>query len=299
MRSRAIAFISLFLLLLAGGCGDLPFPAPTPTPAPTVPPPPTPTPVPTPTPTPLPPIPLTFRFPETVTALEGVTVRVELPGLVQRDPRAQVWAQILPPGSREPVWESALQSNGATAYVSPELVYFPLEALPGDWRLSISVRSTAPVLGPRLFRFRQEPIPFWDLTGLVPAEVRLKIPQAFSVVRREGDEIAGVTIWQRGAERVELWWTPGPAEPLTLDTAQMLVEATFPVMGNVEIAGAEAISRGKRPGFRFREGWPEGRAEALVVQASSRRLYLMRIWGTPGGEFSPLLREIQGTFQVK
>jgi hypothetical protein len=247
----------------------------------------------------LPPIPLTVRFPETVTALEGVTVRVELPGLVQRDPRAQVWAQILPPGSREPFWESPLQATGATAYVSPRPVYFPLEALPGDWRLAISIQSTAPVRGPRLFRFRQEPIPFWDLTGKVPAEVHLRLPQAFPAVRQEGDEVSGVMIWGRGEERIELWWVPGPSEPLTLDTAQMLVEATFPVTGNVEIVGVEAISWGKRPGFRFREGWPEGPAEALVVQASSRRLYLLRIWGTPGGEFSPLLREIQGTFQVK
>ncbi len=224
---------------------------------------------------------------------------MELPGLAQRDPGAQVWAQVFPPGSREPVWESPLQFNGATGYISPEPLYFPLEALPGNWRLSISIQSAVPIRGPRVVHFRQEPIPFWDLTGQVPAEVQIQVPQAFAVVRKEGDEVSGVTIWQRGAERIELWWAPGPAEALTLDTAQMLEEATFPVTGGVEVSGVETVSRGKRPGFRFREQWPEGPAEALVVQASSRRLYLLRIWGTPNGEFSPLLREIQGTFRVK
>lgn len=295
---RTIVLLTLLVFpALIGGCGFSPV---APTPPPTLPPPPlTPSPMPTPTPTSPPPVPLIVRFPETVSALEGVTVRVELPGLAQRDPQARVWAQIFPPHSREPFWESPLEDTGPTGYTSPEPVFFPLEALPGDWRLVISVHSDIPIRGQRLFRFRQEPIPFWDLAGQIPAEAHLRVPQAFPVVRQEGDEVAGVIIWQRGRERVELWWTPGPAEPLSLDTARMLVDATFPVTGNVEVLEVRAIFRGKRPCFQFRERWPEGLADAVVVQASSRRLCLLRILGDGAGGPSPLMEQIQRSFEVK
>lgn len=284
-------------ILTAAGCGALPL-SPSPTPVPPPPPSPTPSPVPTPTPTPLPPVPLTIHFPETVSALEGVTVAVELPGLPERDPGARVLAQVFPPGLREPVWESPLEPVGDGRYVSPRPIYFSLQAVPGDWRLFVEVRSTVPVRGPRGMRFRQEPLPLWDLAGQTPDEVRLPVPQAFTLVWQEGDRVSGGRVWRRGRERVELWWTPGPLGPLTLDTAQMVEEATFPIGQTVEILSVEAVTRGKRPGFLFRERWLEGGAEALLLQSSSRYLYLLRV-AVSGGDLTPLLREIQAAWEVK
>lgn len=292
-RQVALALIAAVgMALLVVGCGtSVPFPTPTPSPAPS------PTiPVPTPLPTPLP---LTIRFPETVSALEGVRVTVELPGLRERHPQAMVWAQVFPPGSREPVWESLLEPAEGGMYISRRSLYFPLETVPGDWRLFIEVQSHVPIRGRRWFRFRQEPLPFWDLTGQVPGEVSLLVPQPFALVHQEGDLVAGSRIWQRGGERIELWWAPGPAKALTLDIAQMLEEATFPMMATVEATSAEAVTRGKRPGFRFYEQWSDGPAEALLLQGSSRYLYLLRVRVSGHDALTSLLREIQAAMTVK
>lgn len=284
-------------ILTAAGCGALPL-SPSPTSAPPPPPSPTPSPAPTPTPTPLPPVPLTIRFPETVSALDGVTVTVELPGLPERDPGARVLAQVFPPGLREPVWESPLEPVGDGRYVSPRPLYFSLEPVPGDWRLFVEVQSAAPVRGPRWFRFRQVPLPLWDLAGQTPDEVRLPVPQAFALVGQEGDLVSGGRVWRRGGERIELWWTLGPLGPLTLDTARMVEESTFPIGQAVEILSVEAVTRGKRPGFLFYERWSDGVAEALLLQSSSQRLYVLRV-AASSGELTPLLREIQAAWEVK
>ncbi|MGB9775544.1 MAG: hypothetical protein ACPL7C_03200 [Anaerolineae bacterium] len=279
---------------LASGCGAPTFsPPPTPTSSPA------PSPTPSPTPTPMPPVSMTIHFPETVSALEGVTVTVELPGLAQRDPEARVWAQVFPPDSREPLWESPLEPAGDGTYVSIRPIYFSLEPVPGDWRLFVDVQSPVPIRGSRWFRFRQEPLPLWDLTGQVPEEVALPVPQSFALSQHEGDLVAGSRGWQRGGERIELWWAPGPVEVLTLDTAQMLEEATFPMMGTVKVTSVEAVTRGKRPGFRFYEQWSDGPAEALLLQGSSRYLYLLRVRVSGGEALTPLLREIQAAMRVK
>ncbi len=293
-RIARVLVVALGAVLLAVGCG-----APNPSPTPTLTPSPAPSPTPSPTPTPLPPVPLTIHFPETVSALEGVTVTVELPGLAQRDPGARVLAQVFPPGSREPVWESPLEAAGDGMYVSARPIYFSLEVVPGDWRLLVDVQSPVPVRGGRWFRFRQEPVPLWDLQGQVPEEVSLPVPQPFVPIRQEGDLVAGGRVWQRDGERVELWWAPGPLGPLTLDTAQMLEEATFPIGETVEITSVEAVTRGKRPGFLFREKWADGPAEALLLQSSRQYLYLLRVRVRGRGELTPLLWEIQAAIQVR
>ncbi|MGQ9802655.1 MAG: hypothetical protein ACUVSH_02285 [Anaerolineae bacterium] len=295
-RQVALALIAAAgMTLLVVGCGT-PIPSPTPTPSPTPPPSPT---IPAPTPLPPPSLPMTIHFPATVSALEGVQVMVELPGLRERHPQAVIWAQVFPPGSREPVWESRLDPAEGGMYISLRSLHFPLETVPGDWRLFIEVQSHIPIRGGRWFRFRQEPLPLWDLTGQVPGEVSLPVPQPFALVHQEGDLVAGSRIWQRDGERIELWWAPGPAGALTLDTAQMLEEATFPMMETVEITSVEAVTRGKRPGFRFYEQWSDGPAEALLLQGSSRYLYLLRVRVSGRDALTPLLREIQAAMAVK
>ncbi|MGQ9521317.1 MAG: hypothetical protein ACUVTV_01145 [Anaerolineae bacterium] len=295
-RQVALALIAAVgMTLLVVGCGT---PIPSPTPTPSLTPPPSPT-IPAPTPLPPPSLPMTIHFPATVSALEGVQVMVELPGLRERHPQAVIWAQVFPPGSREPVWESRLDPAEGGMYISLRSLHFPLETVPGDWRLFIEVQSHIPIRGGRWFRFRQEPLPLWDLTGQVPGEVSLPVPQPFALVHQEGDLVAGSRIWQRDGERIELWWAPGPAGALTLDTAQMLEEATFPMMETVEITSVEAVTRGKRPGFRFYEQWSDGPAEALLLQGSSRYLYLLRVRVSGRDALTPLLREIQAAMAVK
>jgi hypothetical protein len=184
-------------------------------------------------------------------------------------------------------------------YVSTRPVYFSLKSVPGDWRLFVDVRSPVPIRGGRWFRFQQEPVPLWNLTGEVPGEVSLPVPQPFIPIRQEGDLVAGGRVWRRDGERVELWWAPGPLEPLTQDTAQMLEEATLPVGERVEITAIEAVTRGKRPGFLFREKWIDGPAEALLLQSSSGYLYLLRVRVSGREDLTPLLREIQAAMQVR
>ncbi|MCS7283239.1 MAG: hypothetical protein RMK65_05355 [Anaerolineae bacterium] len=292
-------FLLMVLLLLASSCrgsGPFLFPTPSVAPSPTSPPTPTPTPV----PTPLPPVPLRVRFPSTVSALEEAFVVVEAPGLPERDPAALLLATIYPPHWDEPLWESPLELENAAngVYRSREPIHFPLEGIPGEWQLEVTVRSRTVVWGSRWVRFSQRPLVFWDLAPLGPRKVFLRVPQDIPLVRQEGDEISGVLIWDWRGERLELWWTPGPTKRLNLDTALMVAEATYPVTGGVEVAGTEEILRKGRRGFRFSERWPEGNAEALVLQGADYRLYLLRARTKGGSPLSPFMQQIWETFQV-
>ncbi|RME37947.1 MAG: hypothetical protein D6793_03495, partial [Thermoflexia bacterium] len=95
------------------------------------------------------------------------------------------------------------------------------------------------------------------------------------------------------------WWTPGPTKRLTLDTAQMVVEATHPTTGGVEITATTAIP-GKEPrGFQFSERWPDGSAEAILLQGADYRLYLLRAKTRGAADLSPLMQQIYRTFRVE
>lgn len=300
-RTRAslispLLLLTLVLSSLVSSCQNSGFsPSPTPpvTPSPLL------SPTPTPNPTPLPPIPLRIRFPDTVSALEEIFVTVEAPGLPEQDPSALFQATIYPPDLNEPFWESVLELESANGvYRSRGPIHFPLKAIPGEWRLEVTVRSRTVVWGNRWVRFFQRPLVFWDLAPLGPRRVSLQVPQDIPLVRQEGDEISGVLVWEWRGERLELWWTPGPTKRLNLDTALMVAEATYPVTGGVEVAGTEEILRKGRRGFRFSERWPEGNAEALVLQGADYRLYLLRARAKGGAPLSPLMQQIWGTFQV-
>jgi hypothetical protein len=281
---------ALLLSLLLAGCGSTP--SPTPSPAPT------PTPAPTSTPTPLPPIPLTIHWPEAASALEAVTAQVELPHLEERDPAARVRAVVSDP-LRRFWWRSDLEPVGDGFYAASLPLYLPLEPLPGDWRLIVIVSTAAKVSGETMLRFRPAAVPLHDLGDQIPAGVTLHVPQALPVVRAEGDQVAGSLVWAEAGGEVGLWWVPGPDEPLSQDTAQVMVEATYPGDDAVEVVNFEPTEWHERPAFHLLERWPEGPAEVLVLQGPDRWLYLLRVRALDGEMISPLLWDIQATLRVE
>jgi len=117
-----------------------------------------------------------------------------------------------------------------------------------------------------------------------------------TAIRHEGDQISGVRVWSMLDGEVGLWWLPGPAEPLSLDTASVMLAASHPEDANVEILSLQTLEWGDLSGFRFVEDWFEGPAEALLVQGPDRWLYLVRVRALDDGEISPLLRDIQASF---
>ncbi len=295
--------VPIIAILLLAACSVPPPPAPTATPAPTVPPTATPLPTPTPTPTPLPPVPLTITWPPSVAALDEVTIRVELPGLLERDPDARVQAWVVNPDVTQR-WEFSMQPLGDGIFVAEEPLQLPLQSPPGDWLLRIFVFTDAAVSGDSMLRFRPEPIPLWELEGLVRPGVTLVLPQFFAGQQTVGDEVSGGWLWSDGDGQLSLWWVPGPAEPLTEDTAQMLAEASRPEQMTatavpVTVEGVQSLEWNGLPAVAFAERWPEGPAQALVVQGTDRWLYLLRIRALAGDEISPMLHEIQATFRVE
>jgi hypothetical protein len=289
------AYLAILLLLpLLTGCGPDPtLPTPTLPPAPTA----TATPLPTPTPTPIPPIPLTIHWPHTVSALEGVSPVVELPGLVTRDPDARVSARVTDPRHRI-VWESELECSGDGMCSPLSPLHLPLYSEEGRWRLAILVRTQAEISGRRTMTFRPDPIPLQDLSGQVRSTIRLPIPQSFTVVQQMGDEVAGGRVWTGAGGEVGVWWLPGPAEDLTPDTAQMVVEATLPARENVQIESLEAGENWGLPAVYFAEQWADGAARSVVVQGPDRWLYLLRVRGLDGEPVPPLFEEIWNGFWV-
>jgi len=295
--ARRFGTLALLSILIATGCtgtdGPLsPIALPTAPPSPTLPP------SPPPTPSPLPPVPLTVNFPVSVSALNEVAVAVELPGLAERDPAARVWARVTDPNYRL-WWESDLEPAGEGRYTAPSPLHLPLVSPPGEWRLMVFVEAATPVEGEQTVRFRPDPVTLWDLEGQVREGVTLRVPKAFDAAWVEGDGVAGGRVWARAGEEVGLWWIPGPTEPLTQDTARMVVEATHPPEGSVEVLEVEPVEWAGLPGFRFDEQWPEGPAEALVVQGPDRWLYLLRVRAVGEGALSPLLLDIQASLQVE
>ncbi|MBN1955087.1 MAG: hypothetical protein JW900_08565 [Anaerolineae bacterium] len=289
------AFIALALLLAA--CGPPPAPpSPTPPPAPS----PTAAPTPSPTPTLTPPAPVSIHveWPALVNGLQDFTLRVRLEGIEERDPETRVWAWIMDDRYRLQ-WMDDLQPVGNGEYVAPTSLHIPMEVRPGDWQLTVSILSQAALSGERALTFRARPVPLRELDGGIRPNIVLRIPLAMIANYAEGDAVAGGRTWTGPPGEVGLWWVPGPVEPLRVDTAQMLVEATYPQAAPPEILAAEAAEWHGLEAVRFYEQWPEGPAEALVVRGSDLWLYLLRVRSTHGSPISPLLQDIAASLQIE
>jgi hypothetical protein len=241
---------------------------------------------------------MTIRWPTAVTALHETRVWVELPGLGERDPAARVWARVID-SANVVRWQSDLEQREGDVYTARVPLQIPLQPERVEWWLVVFVGTRTPLDGQRAVRFTLEPVPLRDLHGRVRPGVVLHVPQAFATTQQEGDEVAGFTVWRRANDQVELWWVPGPAEALTLDTAQTMLAATLPSDQTVEVLAVEPLEWAGLTGFHITERWEEGPAQSMVVQAPDQWLILLRLRSLNGEDVSPLLRGIQATFRVE
>ncbi|HET91973.1 MAG TPA: hypothetical protein ENN99_14730 [Chloroflexi bacterium] len=297
---------------------------------------PAPTPLPSPTATPIPPLEVRVRWPEQASALAPVVIEVDVilpPGVEEPPPvrailssppdperpfdltpqeghrfAGEEWFRF-PPELEEGTWIFDLRPEdhgaglGRVRYVSHESLQLGLEPPQGVWRLRVDVQSAWPVVGERELTFRLSPLPFHDLREVLPAGINLRLPLAFVEQEARGDLWAGARTWWYGDDHVSLWWAPGPAEPLLLNNAIVMLEATYE-SGDPPAADLEGVPETEWQGqtaFLFHEQWPGARggpAEALVVQGPDRWLYVLRLRAMGGDAISPLLRLIGETFTV-
>lgn len=303
MSRKLVIPICIALLLLAACVPTAPPPTPAFTYVPTFTPTPDPTLPPTPTITPIPPMSLTIHWPATVSALRPTPIKVELvppPGIaVSTKVRATV---------KDPDYKSYqsfdLTPQDGNLYVSNDLLRLPLEPAPGNWRLVVDVESELELEGARSQFFQPAPIPYRDLTGLLPPVADLRVPQDFAEVQVQGDLTAGGRVWRYGDGatsphgEVALWWAPGPHKFLSLNTAVVMLEATYGTNAPTVTATEETEFQGQTA-FRFHETWPGpegGPAEALVVQGPDYWLYVLRVRALGGDTIPQLTHEVGGTF---
>jgi hypothetical protein len=289
-------FLLSTLIALLAACAPT---MPTATPTPSLTPPPTATPTPTPTPTPIPPITLEIHWPTQVSALVAPPVEVELLSPSGVAVTATVSAAVIDPeGAR--YWASELTPrSGQTIYTAAEPLQLPLEPMPGDWLLTLDVEASLDVIGERTKRFRPTRPPLHDLTESVPDVVKLDVPRAFAEVRHVGNRTAGGRVWQYGDGLVELWWAPGPDEPLLLNNAIVMLETTYDDLNRPEVPDVQEIQPGGQPGFLFQEVWPGGEGgpgKALVIQGPDAWLYLVRARALDGDKIPSLVNQVWSTF---
>jgi hypothetical protein len=297
MLRKLITPIFIALLLLTACAPVTPAPTPAFTYIPTLTPTPDPTQAPTPTITPIPPLELTIHWPAMVSALRPTRVEVELappPGIAVS---AKVHARVLDPDFA-PYQDFDLIPQEENLYVSEDPLRLPLEPAPGDWSLVINVESELEVEGRKSRSFQPALIPYRDLTGLLPPAANLRVPQDFAEVQAQGDSTAGGHVWRYEDSEIALWWAPGPHKFLSLNTAIVMLEATYGVNAPTVTATEETEFQGQTA-FRFHETWPGsegGPAEALVVQGPDYWLYVLRVRAMGGSDIPRLIREVGETF---
>jgi len=297
--------ICIALLLPAACCPSVPAPTPAFTFVPTA----TPTPIPTqtlvPTETPIPPLELTIHWPAKVSALQPVPIEVELvipPGI---GASAKVSATVFDPDFV--IYQSfTLLPQDRNLHVSEDLLRLPLEPAAGDWYLLVDVESDFAVRGKRYKAFRPEPVPFRDLTEVLPTGTDMHVPEDFAEVAAHGDRTAGGRVWRYGDGdaspygEVALWWAPGPVKPLRLNTAVVMLEATYGTDAPI-VTGSEEIAWQGQTAFLFHETWPGpegGPAKALVVQGPDYWLYVVRVRALGSESIPPLFHQIWETFTL-
>jgi len=313
--STAILICALSMLLAA--CAPTPAPptlTPTSTPVPSETPTPSPTltPPPTPTATPIPPIILTIQWPELgVSALQPVPVEISLvppPGI---DVTATVSATVLDP-SGEAYANFDLKPQGLR-YISEESLLLPLLPLTGTWQVRAFVdaalvggladapRDRPRIAGNRAQRFEPDPIPFHNLTEVLPPGASLLVPQAFRELVSQGDLVAGGRVWRYGEGELSLWWAPGPAEPLLLNNAVVMLETTHDANMPPEVLAVEETVWQDQPAFLFHEEWPAWPGTpvlAWVIQGLDHWLYVLRVRAVGAETIPPLIHQVAETFTV-
>lgn len=279
---------------------------PTPTSAFTATPTATPTPTSTPTTTPIPPIHLQIDFPKPVTALEPVSWRVlieEPPGI---DAHLSVSARVIDAQDQLYATFEMVPEGREGWWVPVGELQLPLEPepYPGVWHIIIDAEAELPIRGYRDRVFTPQRVPYRVLTDTLPVGAEFRVPQAFSEVAAQGDQVAGLRTWEYSDCEVTLAWAPGPTERLLIDNALVMVEATFP-QGDpppeISVVASEEMVWGdeERTAFLFRESWrgqtKSTPAESLVVQGPNFRLYALRLRAKAQDEIHSLCRDVRAT----
>jgi len=230
--------------------------------------------------------------------MQPVPIEVELmppPGI---SVTATVRAAVLnPDGTPYRVFD--LKPREGHVYAAGELLQLPLEPPEGDWQLRVYVQSALRVEGEREVIFRPILIRFRDLAAVLPAGVDMRVPEDFVEVVARGDRWAGGRVWRHGGGELALWWAPGPVEPLLLNNAVVVLEATHDPDAPPRVLGVEETEWQGQTAFLFNEYWPGakgGPAEALVVQGPDYWLYVLRVRAVGSDIIPPLLRQVWGTF---
>jgi hypothetical protein len=152
--------------------------------------------------------------------------------------------------------------------------------------------------------FTPQRVPHHVLTDTLSSAVLLRVPQAFKETLQEGNAFAGRLAWSYGDCDIGLAWAPGPTEPLLIDNAQMILEATFDPAYEISITGSEGRTLGSEEthqwtGFLFQESWQreskQTPAETLVVQGPEYRLYALRVRAKSEAEIGRLCRDVAAT----
>ncbi|MBN1810422.1 MAG: hypothetical protein JXA14_01145 [Anaerolineae bacterium] len=296
MLRKLVIPICIALMLLTACAPAAPPPTPAFTYIPTFTPIPDVTLAPTPTITPIPPLELTIHWPAMVSALRPTPIEVELvppPGIAAS---ANIRATVLAPDFS--TYQSfVLVPREGNLYVSEDQLRLPLEPAPGDWWLVIDVESELEVEGRKFRSFQPAPVSYRDLAGL-PSVADLHVPQDFAEVQVQGDLTAGGRVWRYEGGEVALWWAPGPHKFLSLDTAVVMLEATYEADAPTVTATEETEFQGQTA-FRFHETWPGpegGPAEALVVQGPDYWLYVLRVRALGGSDIPKLIHKVGETF---
>ena len=210
-------------------------------------------PSPTPTATPIPPLELTIHWPERVSALEPVKLVVEVvvPSGVSITPTLR--ATVLGPGG-QPRWLIELPEREGNLYMAREVLQFPLQPPEGQWLLVVSARSWLPVIGERHLAF-DPTLQFHDLTAVLPAGADIRVAQDLQEASNWGDQWAGGRTWRYEDGELGLWWAPGPTEPLLLNNAVVMLEATYDSTEPPEVVGVEETEWEGQKAFLFQERW--------------------------------------------
>lgn len=260
---------------------------------------------PAPTDTAEPTIHVNVAWPVRVSPLEPVAIDVTLDS-VPVGAQLTVTAIVLKPdGERYGAYDMRPDpedpGSNPARYVASEPLQLPLVPISGTWWLVVHVNTPYSLSGSRVRYFTVETPSFRDLTDVLPERVAIRVPEAFESVVATGDRQAGGRVWGHAGGALELWWTPGPAEALTLTTAQMAVDASHTanpqILSAPEISSSEAMTWQTRPAYQFEEYW--GNASAVgatwVIQDDQDWLYVLRLQPTEDGEIPHLLEAVAET----
>ncbi len=300
MTRRNIFPIAIFLLILVA-CA-------TPTTTPAIPSPtrsviPTPTALPsaTPTLTPVPPLILQVHWPERVSALEPISMTLDLESSGDLDVTASITAAILDPEGN--VYQQlrlySIAPTDDIHYAPEESFQLPLTASAGPWQLILGIQTPYSITGPLQRTFHPTALTFQNLSGTIRTGALISVPQAFKMTAIEGGLRSGKVTWQYQDQQLELWWLPGASEPLTYNQAVMALETTHDPAADPTLLDFTEATWKELRAYQIHERWvapQRSEAETWIIQGEDHWYYILRLRNLKGTALPTLLKMIGETF---